>query len=259
MRQLKLTVAYDGTDLVGWQRQSAGTSVQGLLEEALTRIEGAPVRVAGAGRTDAGVHALAQVASCASTATLDCGTLRRALNAMLPPAVRVLGVEEVDAGFHARFSARGKAYRYVLVEGPVVSPFAARYAWHVPHALDLAAMDAGALRMAGTHDFSGFQSTGSLVPHAVRTVTEATVTDVTPAPGMPMQLAAAAGARVLAFDVAADGFLRHMVRAMAGTLVDIGAGRRDPSSVDGILAQRARAAAGATAPAHGLWLVRVNY
>ncbi len=259
MRQLKLTVAYDGTELVGWQRQATGTSVQGLLEDALTRIEGAAVRVAGAGRTDAGVHAVAQVASCALAAPLPCDALRRALNAVLPGAVRVVGVEEAAADFHARFSARAKVYRYVVVQGAIVSPFMARYAWHVFQGLDLAAMDAGARRLVGAHDFSGFQSTGSLVSHAVRTVVASSVTDVTPAPGMPMAVAVPAGGRVLAFEVAADGFLRHMVRAMAGTLVEIGAGRRDPSSIDAVLSQRARIAAGPTAPARGLWLVQVNY
>src|SRR5690606_31760111 len=123
MRLLKLTVAYDGTGLVGWQRQAAGTSVQGLLEEALTRIDGRSVAVAGAGRTDAGVHALAQVASCAVETGLSADTLRRALNAMLPAQVRVLAVEEAAPGFHARFSAHLKHYRYLFVDGPVMSPF----------------------------------------------------------------------------------------------------------------------------------------
>ena len=259
MPTLKLTLAYDGTGLVGWQRQATGTSVQGLLEAALSRIDGREVVVAGAGRTDAGVHALAQVASCAVASPLPADTLRRALNAVLPPAVRVLEVEQVPDGFHARFSARLKHYRYLFADGPLLSPFIARYAWHVPRRLDLEAMREAAAGLAGTHDFSGFQSTGSLVSHAVRTVVEARMSDVTPEDAFAAAVTAPAGARLLALDIRADGFLRHMVRAIAGTLAEIGDGRRAADAVAGVLAERRRDAAGATAPAHGLWLVRVDY
>jgi tRNA pseudouridine38-40 synthase len=259
MRHLKLTLAYDGTGLVGWQRQVAGISVQGLLEAALSRIDGREVSVAGAGRTDAGVHALAQVASCAVVSTLPAGTLCRALNAALPPAVRVLEVEEAPEGFHARFSARRKHYRYLFAIGPLVSPFMARHAWHLPHRLDPEAMHAAAAGLVGTHDFSGFRSTGSDVSHAVRTVVEARVSDVTPDDAFALAAVAPAGARLLALDIRADGFLRHMVRAIAGTLAEIGDGRRAPGAIAGVLAERRRDAAGATAPAHGLWLVRVDY
>ncbi|HEX7087243.1 MAG TPA: tRNA pseudouridine(38-40) synthase TruA [Vicinamibacterales bacterium] len=259
MRLLKLTVAYDGTGLVGWQRQATGTSVQGLLEEALTRIDGQSVAVAGAGRTDAGVHALAQVASCAVETSLPCDTLRRALNAVLPAQVRVLAVEEAAPGFHARFSAHLKHYQYLFVDGPVLSPFVSRYAWHVLQPLDTGVMDAAAQHLVGTHDFSGFQSTGSEVAHAVRTVVRATVAEVRPPDELAAALIAPAGSRLVALDISADGFLRHMVRAIAGTLADIGMGRRDPGTVRQVLQERRREAAGATAPAHGLWLLRVDY
>jgi len=258
VRTIKLTLSYDGTSFVGWQRQAEGASVQGLLEAILTDIDGAPVTVAGAGRTDAGVHALGQVATCAITSTLDADTLRRALNARLPEAVRALAIEAVPETFHARFSARGKRYRYLVANGPVVSPFAAQALWHVHGALDLDAMQRAARMLVGTHDFSAFQSTGTEVPHAVRTVTAASVADVTADPPPPLFAGAVPGGRLLAFEVSADGFLRHMVRAFAGTLVEVGLKRRDADLGD-LLAPAARADAGPTAPAHGLWLVEVFY
>lgn len=258
MRSLKLTVAYDGSPFVGWQRQAEGTSIQGLLEEVLSDIDGAPVEVAGAGRTDAGVHALAQVASARVETSLEPSTIRRALNARLPDEVRVLAVEDAPDDFHARFSARGKHYRYLMATGPVLSPFASRYVWHVSGRLALAPMRAAAAALIGTHDFSAFQSTGTAVSHAVRTLTEATVSDVTASPPPPLGGHVAPGGCLLALDVRADGFLRHMVRAIVGTLVEVGAGRRE-ADLSGLVSSADRAEAGPTAPAHGLWLVSVLY
>ena len=148
-RTLKLTLAYDGTAYRGWQRQAGGVSIQGLLEEALSRIEGAPVTVHGAGRTDAGVHALGQVASATLATALDTRTLRRALNATLPADVRVVAVDEAPDGFHARFSAIGKTYEYWIFEGEVQPPFARAWSWHRPYRLDVAAMDGAARALAG--------------------------------------------------------------------------------------------------------------
>ena len=259
MRSLKLTVAYDGTSFVGWQRQAAGTSIQGLLEAVLSDIDGRPVEVAGAGRTDAGVHALGQVASAGVETSLGAATLQRALNARLPDEVRVLEVCEAPESFHARFSARGKRYRYLIATGQVISPFAGRYVWHVPGApLDLRAMSAALSGLVGTHDFAAFQSTGTDVPHAVRTITEATVADVTSDPPPPIGGEVAPGGCLLALELAADGFVRHMVRAITGTLVEVGAGRRE-SDLARLISSGDRRAAGPTAPAHGLWLVRVVY
>ena len=152
-RTLKLVLAYDGTDLVGWQRQAAGVSVQARLEDALSAIEGAPVPVVGAGRTDAGVHALGQVASCRIDHPLPVARLASALNAMLPDDIRVLEVEEVDDAFHARYGARLKTYRYLLLNSAVVSPFERRYVWHVPQPLDVGAMAAGAGYLRGRTGF----------------------------------------------------------------------------------------------------------
>lgn len=247
MRTLKVTLAYDGTDFVGWQRQAAGTSVQGLLEDALAAFEGGPVAVHGAGRTDAGVHALGQVASVALAATHPVDTLQRALNAVLPPAVRVLDVAEVPADFHARFSAIGKMYEYRIVNAPIVSPFLHRYVWHVPGRLDVDAMRQAAARLAGTHDFAAFQGAGSTVSHTTRTIHRI---DWTPGAGFSQPLA-------IRFE--GDGFLRHMVRNIVGTLVDIGSGRWPAERIGAILDSRDRSQAGQTAPPAGLFLVGVRY
>ena len=261
MRQLKLTVAYDGTDLIGWQRQASGVSVQGLLESALSQIDGAEVQVHGAGRTDAGVHALAQVASARVQNTHDVATLRRAINAQLPLAVRVTSIEEAAADFHARFSAQGKTYRYLILQSETASPFLRPYVWHVPRVLDVAAMATAAAAFRGTHDFSALQSTGGKVTHAIRTVTASTVRSWTADVPSELQLPVAlpADATLVVFEVSANGFLRHMVRAMAGTLVEVGDKRRPPESIPGVLDGRLRAAAGITAPPSGLWLVSVHY
>ena len=175
MRNLKLTLAYDGTEYVGWQRQAAGRSIQGALETALAEIEGAPVTVVGAGRTDAGVHALGQVASVRLTRDIEPRVLARALNAKLPADIRVLGADAVGAGFHARYSARFKTYRYCVSNGGVADPFAARYAWHVAAPLHLDAMRAAGARLRGRHDFAAFQSTGSQVRSTVRTLSSLTI------------------------------------------------------------------------------------
>ena len=244
MRTLKLTLAYDGTRYVGWQRQAEGESIQGVLEDALARFEGNPVTVHGAGRTDAGVHALGQVASVQLTCGHDVDTLTRALNAQLPEDLRVRVIEEAPPGFHARFSARAKTYRYQIRNGRVASPFDRAYVWHLPERLDAAAMRCAAHTLVGRHDFSAFQSIGTQVPDSIRTITASDVRSE---------------GDLLLYEVTADGFLRHMVRAIVGTLVEIGRGWRTPESIATLLANGVRAEAGATAPPHGLFLVRVDY
>jgi tRNA pseudouridine38-40 synthase len=243
-RTLKLTLAYDGTRFVGWQRQASGESIQGWVEDALARLEGSAVTAHGAGRTDAGVHALAQVASVRVTFAHDSATVIRAVNATLPPEIRVLAVEDAAPSFHARFDARGKSYRYQIANVPVPSPFTRAYAWHVPEPLDRAAMSAAAARLVGTHDFAAFQGSGTDVHTTVRTLTGSAWRD---------------DSGLLVYEVAGDGFLRHMVRAIVGTLVEVGRGRRPASQVESLLGGGSRAEAGATAPPHGLLLARVEY
>jgi tRNA pseudouridine38-40 synthase len=261
-RTLKIVLAYDGSDFVGWQRQPAGASVQGCLEDALAAIEGARVPVVGAGRTDAGVHALAQVASCRLSHPLPPATLQRALNARLPDAIRVLGVEDVPESFHARYSARSKTYRYLVLNAPWAGPFERRYVWHVPQPLDHSAMRAAARVLEGPHDFAALQGAGSAVRTTSRTVFAATVSDAEPgdAWGSPFgSVHGGPGARVVAVEVKGDGFLRHMVRNAVGCLVAVGLGRHDPGWLEQVLASRDRAQAAATAPAAGLFLVGVDY
>jgi tRNA pseudouridine38-40 synthase len=255
MRTFKVTLSYDGTDFSGFQRQANARSVQAELETALAAIEGKHVTVAGAGRTDAGVHALGQVASFALASAIGEGDLLRALNAKLPEDVRVLGAEPVPGEFNARFSARSKMYRYRISNAAVMSPFQRRFAWHVSRDLDLAAMSAAAGHLLGEHDFSSFQGAPSRrerdksTANATRTITRSAWSEE------PL----AGGGRLLIYEVAGSGFLKYMVRTVVGTMVEVGDGRRTPESLSNLLRLRNRAAAGPTAPPAGLYLVRVDY
>ena len=244
MRTIKLTLAYDGTRYVGWQRQAEGVSIQGLVEEALARFEGQPVAVHGAGRTDTGVHALGQVASARLAGGHEPDDLRRGLNALLPRDIRVMQVEETAPEFHARFSTSSKAYRYAIRNAPIVSPFEHPFVWHVTDRLDVAAMQAAAATLLGTHDFACFRSAGTTIKNTTRTITES-------------RLDAVEG--LITYHVTANGFLHHMVRAIAGTLVDVGRRRRTPESLPALLDGGLRAEAGPTAPPQGLFLVSVTY
>ena len=255
MRTLKLTVAYDGTGYVGWQRQAAGASIQGRLEAALRAIEGGPVSVVGAGRTDAGVHALGQVAGVRLEAGIDPAALARAVNARLPADIRVVESAAAADSFHARFDAVAKSYRYRLAHGPVTSPFLRRYAWHVRDGLDAGAMAEAGRMLVGEHDFAAFQAAGGSVRTTVRTLFDLTVRRVSP--GAWAETDGGVGSTVI--EVSGSGFLRHMVRTIVGTLVEVGRGRWGPVEVEQVLGGADRRAAGPTAPARGLFLTAVRY
>lgn len=244
MRTLKLLIAYDGTAYAGWQRQTNAPTIQAAIEDAFIPLLGEAPTVTGAGRTDTGVHALGQVASVRITTDLAVGAIRRALNVRLAPDIRVLAVDAAAPDFHARFAAVGKTYRYRIVTDEIVSPFDRWFVWHLPARLRLDAMRNAAAHLCGRHDFAVFQSAHSSVTETVRTITRL---DLHPTQD---------GVIV---EVHGDGFLRHMVRAIVGTLVDVGAGRRAPDAMPALLRSRSRHQAGDTAPASGLTLVSVDY
>ena len=218
--------------------------MQGLIEDAHAQFAG-HASVAGASRTDAGVHALAQAASVVSHSEQPVDVIRRAMNATLPQDVRVLDVAEMPRGFHARYHAKRKSYRYRVDPSKVQLPFQRRYAWHLPYPIDLEAMRDASQRFVGKHDFAALQASGSDVLGTVRTLTRVEVLEHRDG--------------TLAIEVEGDGFLRHMVRGIAGTLMDVGHGRRPAHSIEAMLASRDRAQAGRTAPAHGLFLVKVIF
>jgi tRNA pseudouridine38-40 synthase len=241
----KITIAYDGGPFIGWQRQAIGASIQGLIEDALRALDDRDVAVAGAGRTDAGVHAMGQVASFTLVRDTSPDVVVRLLNAKLPPDVRIMSAEEVPASFHARFNATSKTYRYRLWNADVVDPFERAYAWHVPGTLDVAGMAEAARLVEGRHDFAAFQTVGGASGPTERVVSRSVLT--------------AADAGLLTYEVSGSGFLRHMVRAIVGTLLEVGRGRHGAAWMRDVIASRDRAQAGKTAPAHGLFLVRVDY
>jgi tRNA pseudouridine38-40 synthase len=270
MATFKMVLAYDGTDFVGWQRQASGVSIQGVLEDALRTLDDRAVTVIGAGRTDAGVHALGQVASFSLARAIDADTLVRALNANLPEAVRVMSAVEAPPAFNARHDARAKTYRYRIWNGPALSPFERRYAWHYAGPLDVDAMDTAARRLEGRHDFAAFQTAGGDVVTSERTITSSRVrrrsntedTDEKNLSDTGLNLGVLGvlrGGELVQCDVTGDGFLRHMVRAIVGTLIEIGRGRRPAAWIDEVLASRDRQSAGSTVPAAGLFLLRVDY
>jgi tRNA pseudouridine38-40 synthase len=263
-RWLKLTVAYDGGAYSGWQIQPDQPTVQGVLERAWQEITQEAVRVTAAGRTDAGVHALGQVVGVATSSRLSNDDLQRGLNAVLPDDVAVLSVETARDNFHATHDAVGKRYRYQIRNSRTPPVFDRRYVWHNPHLLDAEAMHRAGQGLVGRHDFVSFESAGSERPDTVRTITELTV--VRHVAEFLRNSEAAVSERLpyvesnrVTIDVAGDGFLYNMVRAIVGTLVEVGRGTRDESWPAEVLAARDRRQAGQTAPPHGLFLVSVDY
>lgn len=240
LRRIRINLAYDGTGFHGWQVQPGLPTIQGTLEAIVSGIEGRPVHVAGSGRTDAGVHALAQVAAFTLENPIPVLNLRRAVNRLLPPSIRVLGAEEVHAEFHPRFDARAKTYEYRIFRGEVCDPFEWRYVHHFPYPLDEDRMAAYARQFEGEHDFTAFAASDERDAEGhskVRTV-YSSVLEREPAR--------------LIYRVRGGGFLKHMVRNLAGTLIEAGKGNLPCPAV---FPERS----GPTLPAKGLFLVRVDY
>ena len=246
----KLTIQYDGTDFHGWQRQDELRTVQGELTKALSLIEGSAVVVHGSGRTDAGVHAEGQVASVKLQKEITPEKLRAAINGNVGKDVRVIEVEAVADDFHARYSVLEKTYLYRTVNGPVISPFWLRYAHHDARALDLERMNDCAELFMGTHDWSALSSAQSDSENKVRTITGLTIVG---------RWDERARSNVVEMTVSADGFLRYMVRSIAGTLLAVGRGEMNAELIKRAIIEGDRSLAGATAPACGLTLVSVRY
>jgi tRNA pseudouridine38-40 synthase len=265
VRNLRLTLSYDGAEFAGWQVQPGRTTVQGALASAIGRLSGENVLPQGSGRTDAGVHALAQVASFATASTIPVENWMKALNDILPASIRVLEVTEAAPEFHARKSARAKTYRYRMHRGAICPPFLARYVWHYPYPLEESAMVAVAGVVVGEHDFTSFAAvdpervermadgenvhtsnvrTSNVRPTNVRTIFSSSWTRE---------------GEELIYTVRGNGFLHHMVRNLVGTFLLVGKGTVTLEDLRRILDARERTAAGATAPASGLYLVEVEY
>src|SRR6476620_2806587 len=247
-RWLKLTIAYDGGAYAGWQVQPDKPTVQGALEATWQSLTQETLRVTAAGRTDAGVHALGQVVGLVTETRLSNDDLHRGLNALLPEDIAVVAIEDARENFHATYDAIGKRYRYHIHNSRSPSVFTRHYAWHYPQPLDACAMHTAGQALVGRHDFSSFETAGSERPDSIRTIHELIV-----------QRRTGEHADRITIDVAGDGFLYNMVRTIIGTLVEVGAGKRDTNWPAEVLAARDRRKAGQTAPPHGLFLVRVDY
>lgn len=264
-RNIRLTIAYDGSRYVGWQIQPNGLSIQQVVTDAVRRLTGEEIKLIAAGRTDSGVHALGQVANFHTVGTIPADKFRPALQGLLPDDVVVVDSGEVPSEFHATYSAIRKCYRYVMHLGETSLPFYSRYAWRVGGELNLPAMQAAAGHVVGTHDFRCFETQFPNKATSVRTVESARLA-LRPAWLMWTGFDFAAGESVigpegefLVFEIAADGFLYNMVRAIVGTLVDVGRGRFTADDVARMIADGDRSLAGPTAPPQGLFLVSVDY
>ncbi len=248
MRNVRLVLSYDGTDYSGWQVQPDAPTVQGTLASAIGRLTGENVLPQGSGRTDAGVHALAQVVTFGTESRIPAENFVIALNDALPKSIRVMQAEDVSSDFHARKSARTKAYRYRIYRGPICPPHLARFVWHYPYPLDEVAMQEAAKYVLGEHDFTSFAAVdpekGTEVGSNVRRISSS---------------AFGREGEELVYEAKGSGFLHHMVRNLVGTFLLVGKGTWKPDFVADILAARSRASAGATAPASGLWLLKVDY
>lgn len=244
MRTIKLLLEYDGTNYSGWQVQPEQDTIQGRLEKALKSITGEDVRVIGSGRTDAGVHAIGQVAHFKTSSSMKPAEFRRALNGMLPRDIAVREASEMPEDFHAQYSAKRKLYRYVILQVETRSAFGHRYAWDIGYAMDVKSMQKAAEHLLGTHDFSAFRATSCTAGNPVKTI---------------HRLEIHQRGHDIVFLIEADGFLRHMVRTIVGTLAEVGRGYLLADDVRDILESRDRTKAGPTAPPHGLFLLEVTY
>ncbi|HYQ47623.1 MAG TPA: tRNA pseudouridine(38-40) synthase TruA [Thermodesulfovibrionales bacterium] len=255
MRYIKLLLEYDGTAYQGWQSQRSGLTIQDILGNAIAGITGSRVRLTAASRTDAGVHALGQVAAFGTGSDLAAGVMKRALNAKLPRDIRILSAEETHQAFHPRYDAKKKRYVYIVMLSSSGSSFFPRYTWQVRSTLASDAMSKAAAHLFGKHDFSAFRGSGCGARTTIRTISSIALTVLDRMDFMSMTVQGV----YIKVAIEADAFLRHMVRNIVGTLVEVGKGRISVDEIPDILESRDRTKAGPTAPSSGLFLERVYY
>lgn len=255
MRALKLTTQYDGTNYNGWQIQPNGITVQEILQKNIKKITGEDVKVIGAGRTDAGVHAIEQVASFKTSSGLEPGIIKRALNANLPADIRIIDACDVELDFHPRYDARSKIYFYIISNSHIISPFLYRYAWKIPHKLNFEEMEYASEFLKGRHDFSAFRASGCSAKNPVRTVLNITMKRLDAIHFMDVLF----HGDFIRVSIEADAFLRHMARNIVGTVIEVGRGKIKPEEIKKVIASKDRRLAGPTAPARGLFLEKVSY
>lgn len=244
MRNIRLTISYDGTNYHGWQRQPREISIEETLRSALEKILSHEVKIYAGGRTDAGVHAMGQVANFRTEKNIDNANLARGLNSILPADIRIRESQDADEAFHARYSAKSKTYVYCILNQPYNSPFLSRYVLHAPYSLDVAAMKGAIRHVVGEHDFAAFKKKNEAYKSTVREVKRAGV---------------ATKGRMVFVIIEATGFLRYMVRNIAGTLLLAGRGKMEGEEFKRVLEARQREGAGPTAPPQGLFLREINY
>ncbi len=251
MKTIRLLITFDGTDFHGWQVQPNAPTIQGEIEKRLAVIHNSHVTLHGAGRTDAGVHANGMVAHFHTDKTMDCIAFKQGLNSMLPCSIRILQATEEPPSFHSRFSAKSKTYLYCIFNGEILMPRHRLYTVHIRKKLDFSAMEKCLDLLVGTHDFASFETAGSRDPlfpgrkGSIRTISEAYITNK--------------GGGFYCFTITGDGFLRHMVRNIVGTVLEVGLGSRSISGFKTAMSAGKRSAAGSTSPPHGLTLERITY
>ena len=245
MRTIKLIIEYDGTNYQGWQVQPKGPTIQGMLEDKIKLLTGESIQLFGSGRTDAGVHALGQVAHFKTQSRMDLHSIQRALNSLLPPDIVIQKIEEVEEDFHARKHAKSKIYEYRILNRGLRSAFYRGYVWHIPQKINLTQMKKATQGLVGEHDFLAFRTVGSSTRTTIRRVTRAEWKRGRDG--------------LIRFEIEANGFLKQMVRSIVGTLVEVGKGKINPEEFQKILTSKDRKKAGPTAPAQGLFLKEVKY
>jgi tRNA pseudouridine38-40 synthase len=244
LKNIKLTIEYDGTSYHGWQYQPRHISIQQTIKEKIEQIAKEKINLIGASRTDAGVHAIAQAANFKTKSRMNEGEWQRALNSLLPSDIVIKKAEIVPPDFHARFSSKGKIYKYLILNQPVPSALYRNYAWHMPYPLKLAEMRKAAKFLIGRHDFSSFRASSCTAENPVRKIKRLAITKKN---------------GFIQFTIEADAFLHHMVRNIIGTLIYVGIGKLSPAQIESILKAKDRRLAGKTSPPHGLYLVKVKY